>query len=447
MKKILLIGAGRSTPFFIKYFGAHHGAEFLLTIADLNIAVARDHCIYPNTLPMQLDIHNSDALGKAIDQTDLVVSMLPPQLHHHIAEWCVFRKKSLITASYQSKEIENLHQKALDAGIFILSEMGVDPGIDHMSAMQVIHQIKSKAGEIHAFESFTGGLPAPESENNPWKYKFTWNPRNVVLAGQGGAVKFIQEGQYKYIPYHKLFRRTEIIDIPGFGKFEGYANRDSLKYRKIYGLENIKTMYRGTLRRPGFCRAWNCFVELGMTDDSFELENSESMTARELLNTFLAYNPHDSVELKLRQYLKIDQDDNELWEKLEWLGLFSNFRPGITKASPARLLQALLEEKWKMEEDDRDMIVMWHLFKYKVAHEERSLISSMVCTGEDQKYTAMAKTVGLPMAIFARLFLQNKLSSEIKGCVLPLTPDIYDPVLRELKEFGIHFNEISVPRS
>jgi len=341
----------------------------------------------------------------------------------------------------------------LDAGIFILSEMGVDPGIDHMSAMQVINQIKSQEGKITAFESFTGGLPAPQSENNPWKYKFTWNPRNVVLAGQGGAVKFIQEGQYKYIPYHKLFRRTEIIDIPEHGKFEGYANRDSLKYRKIYGLENIKTMYRGTLRKPGFCRAWNCFVELGLTDDSFELENSESMTARELINTFLAYNPHDSVELKLRQYLKIDQDDNELWERLEWLGLFSNFRPGIAKASPARMLQAILEEKWKMEEEDRDMIVMWHLFRYSIANEEKSLVSSMVCLGEDQKHTAMAKTVGLPMAIFARLFLQNKLSKEIKGlslikgCVLPLSSKIYEPVLRELKDFGIYFKEFSAPKA
>lgn len=437
MKKILLIGAGRSTPSFIRYFGTVHAENILLTIADREESLARERCVYPNTQPLQLDISDSEAMDRAICNADIVVSMLPPELHLRIAECCIYRKRSLVTASYMSKEIEGLHNKAVEAGVCILNETGLDPGIDHMSAMGMLDQLRSEGVEITEFESFTGGLPAPQSENNPWKYKFTWNPRNVVLAGQGGAVKFIQEGQYKYIPYHKIFRRTEIVEIPEYGKFEGYANRDSLKYREVYGLENVKTMYRGTLRRPGFCRSWNCFVELGATDDSFVLENSENMTYRDFINTFLAYHPTDSVELKLRQYLKIDQDDVDLWERLLWLGIFEQQPIGLKQATPAAILQQLLEEKWKMQEDDLDMIVMWHKIVGLRNGLKETHNSSMVCIGEDRQFTAMANTVGLPLAMATLLLIQGK--TQLKGCHLPVRAEIYVPVLHALKEYGIAF--------
>ncbi len=231
--------------------------------------------------------------------------------------------------------------------------------------MKVLDEIRDQGGKMLVFESFTGGLVAPESDNNPWNYKFTWNPRNVVLAGQGSAAKFYQEGRYKYIPYNKLFRRTETIEIEGYGKFEGYANRDSLGYREVYRLNEIPTIYRGTLRRPGYCRAWDAFVQLGATDDSYVLEGSEDMTYRQFINSFLPYNPNDSVELKLKHYLRL-WDDSPIFEKLEWLGIFSEKKVGLKDATPAQILQKILEEKWSLDPDDKDMLVMWHKFGFEL---------------------------------------------------------------------------------
>jgi saccharopine dehydrogenase-like NADP-dependent oxidoreductase len=249
-------------------------------------------------------------------------------------------------------------------------------------------------------------------------------------------MKFIQEGQYKYIPYHRVFRRTEIIEIEDYGRFEGYANRDSLKYIDIYGLAGIPTIYRGTLRRPGFCRAWDTFVQLGATDDSYIIEGSEDMTHRQFINSFLAYNLHDSVELKLMQYLHIDQD-SDILEKLKWLGIFDNTKIGLKNATPAQILQHILEKKWSLEPEDKDMVVMWNKFVYWQGGEKKDKEVSMIAIGEDQVHTAMAKTVGLPAAIAAKLILQNKIN--FYGVQLPIRKEIYRPVLEELKEFGVDF--------
>ena len=312
-----------------------------------------------------------------------------------------------------------------------------------MSAMKVIDTIRDKGGKMLLFESFTGGLVAPESDDNLWNYKFTWNPRNVVLAGNGGAAKFIQEGTYKYIPYHKLFRRTEIIKIDGYGQFEVYANRDSLNYRSIYGLDDILTLYRGTIRRVGFSRAWNIFVQLGMTDDSYVMENSENMSYREFTNSFLAYNPNDSVELKLRYYLKIDQDDI-IWEKLVELDLFNpNKKVGLKNATPAQILEKILKDKWTLKEEDKDMIVMQHLFGYELNGKKQQIESSMVCVGDNQTYTAMAKTVGLPVAIATLKILKGEITNP--GVQLPIKKEVYEPILKELEENGIVFKEKTVP--
>jgi saccharopine dehydrogenase-like NADP-dependent oxidoreductase len=308
--------------------------------------------------------------------------------------------------------------------------------------MKVLDEIRDAGGEMVLFESFTGGLPAPGSDDNPWKYKFTWNPRNVVLAGSGGAVKFIQEGQYKYIPYHRVFRRTEIIEIPGYGRFEGYANRDSLKYREVYGLEGIPTIYRGTLRRPGYCRSWNVFVSLGMTDDTYHLEGSEKMTYRQFTNLFLPYHPSDSVELKLMHYLNIPQD-SDLMEKIKWLGLLDNEPIRIERATPAQVLQKKLEEKWKLEEDDKDMIVMFHKFGYRLNGELKMLESSMVTIGDDARETAMSKTVGLPVGIATRLITEGVIHTP--GVKLPIWKEVYRPMLAELDQLGISFQEKEVP--
>ena len=280
---------------------------------------------------------------------------------------------------------------------------------------------------------------APDSDNNPWNYKLTWNPRNVVLAGQGGAAKFIQEGKYKYIPYNRLFRRTEIIEIEGYGKFEGYANRNSLSYRETYGLEGIPTIFRGTLRRKGFSKAWNVFVQMGATDDSYTLENSKNMTKREFINSFLHYHPTDSVELKLRYKMKIDQDD-AIWDKLEWLGIFEDEGFNLdSDVTPAQYLQKIIEEKWVLDPEDKDMLVMWHKFNYTLNGKGYEVTSHMINIGEDQVYTSMSNTVGLPAAICGKMILNGTITN--KGVTLPTQKDIYTPILEELKEYDIFFIE------
>ena len=347
----------------------------------------------------------------------------------------------MVTASYISKEMQALDADVKKNNLIFMNEIGLDPGLDHMSAMNVIDRIRDNGGKMLLFESFCGGLVADESDDNLWNYKFTWNPRNVVLAGQGGAAMFIQEKTYKYIPYHKLFRRTEFLNING-KKFEAYANRDSLKYRNIYGLDDIPTMYRGTVRKVGFSRAWNIFVQLGMTDDSYTIENSEHMSYRDFVNLFLAYSPSDSVELKLRSYLKIDQDD-VMWEKLIELDLFNSKKKiGIKNATPAQMLQKILEDKWTLKNDDKDMIVMQHLFGYEIDGEKRQIESSLTVIGENQTYTAMAKTVGLPVAIAALKILKGEITTP--GVQLPISKEVYQPILKELENYGIVFKEKKV---
>ena len=365
MKRIFVIGAGRSSSTLIKYFLENAETEkWEIVLGDMDLELAKSK-VNGNNCGKAIEFNAMDPVSreKEIAGADIVISMLPARMHIEVVKDCIRLKKDIITPSYITDEMKALHDDAEKAGILVMNEIGLDPGIDHMSAKKILDEIEEMGGEIKGFESFTGGLVAPESDNNPWNYKFTWNPRNVVLAGQGGAAKFIQEGQYKYIPYNKLFRRTEIIEIEGYGKFEGYANRDSLRYRSIYGLENIPTIFRGTLRKIGFCRAWNMFVQLGCTDDSYIVEGSEDMTYREFINSFLAYNSHDSVELKFRYHLGIEQDDY-IWEKLTWLGIFDNKKIGLKNATPAQILQKILEDKWSLEPNDKDMIVMWHKLNY-----------------------------------------------------------------------------------
>ena len=444
MKKILFIGAGRSASSAVKYLLEHAEAnDWVLRLGDMDLTLAIERIgNHSRGEAFGFDVLNPEERERDIKNCDIVISMVPARFHVEVVKDCIRFGKNVLTPSYVSNEMKELDGAAKEAGIIIMNEIGLDPGIDHMSAKKILDEIEAEGGEIFQFESFTGGLLAPESENNPWKYKFTWNPRNVVLAGQGGAAKFIHNKQYKYIPYTKLFRRTEFIDIDGYGRFEGYANRDSLKYRSIYGLENIDTIYRGTLRRVGFCRAWDVFVQLGCTDDSYVIEGSEHMTKREYINSFLRYNRHDSVELKLRHYLKIDEDDT-LWEKLEWLGLFDSEPVNLGKdGTPAQMLQKILKDKWSLSDEDKDMIVMWHKFGYYLNGKKFGIESSMVHIGKDQVYTAMSDTVGYPVAICAEMILNGTIQS--KGVQLPTHAEIYNPVLDKLSEYGIKFNEKKV---
>lgn len=445
MRKILIIGAGKSASQLINYLLDKAETENLeITVGDLSLASAKKLIgNHPAGKAIELDVFNTQQRQEAIKAATIVISMLPARFHIEVAKDCVAFEKSMVTASYISKEMQALDQAAKEKGLVFMNEIGLDPGIDHMSAMQVIDRIRDAGGKMLLFESFTGGLVAPESDTNLWNYKFTWNPRNVVLAGQGGAAEFIQEGTYKYIPYQRLFRRTEFLEIEGYGRFEGYANRNSLKYRSVYGLEDILTLYRGTIRRVGYSKAWHIFVMMGMTDDSYTLQETEDMSYRDFLNLFLPYSPTDSVELKLRHYLKIDQDDL-LWDKLVELDIFNaNKKLGIKDGTPAQCLQRILEDKWTLEPDDKDMIVMYHKFGYELDGERKQIDATMVTLGDDQINTAMARTVGLPVAMATLRILNGEITTP--GVQLPIQKEVYEPILKELEDYGITFKESEVP--
>ena len=445
MRNVLIIGAGRSASSLIKYLLEKSDSENLhLTIGDLSLSLAQKKTNnHKNATAIALDIFDPNQRKRAIEASDIVISMLPAHLHIEVAKDCIVYKKHMVTASYISDAMQELDVLAKQNNLVFMNEIGLDPGIDHMSAMKVIDEIKAKGGKMILFESFCGGLVAPESDNNLWNYKFTWAPRNVVLAGQGGAAKFIQEGTYKYIPYHKLFRRTEFLEVEGYGRFEGYANRDSLKYRSIYGLDDILTLYRGTIRRIGYSKAWNMFVQLGMTDDSYIIDDSETISYREFVNLFLPYHPTDSVEIKLRMQLGIEQDDI-MWDKLLELDLFNaNKIIGLKDATPAQILEKILYDSWTLQEKDKDMIVMYHKFGYEINGEQHQIDSKMVCLGDDQTFTAMAKTVGLPIAMATLQILNGKIITP--GVQLPINDEVYLPILKELEEFGIVFKETQMP--
>lgn len=445
MRVVLIIGAGRSASSLIRYLLEKSDVEKLhLLITDIELSLAQAKANnHPNASAIAFDIFDVNQRKELISKSDIVVSMLPAHLHFEIAKDCLFFEKNLVTASYISDEMKKLHEEVKSKGLVFMNEVGLDPGIDHMSAMKVIDEIKEKGGEMLLFESFCGGLVAPESDTNLWNYKFTWAPRNVVLAGQGGAAKFIQEGTYKYIPYSNLFKRIEFLNIEGYGRFEAYPNRDSLKYRSVYGLDTILTLYRGTIRRVGFSKAWNMFVQLGMTDDSYQMEHSETMSYRDFVNSFLPYHSTDSVEIKMRLLLKIDQDDN-MWDKLLELDLFNAHKiVGLKNATPAQILQKILSDSWSLETDDKDMIVMYHKFGYQLNGMKTQIDSKMVCIGDDQTYTAMAKTVGLPVAMATLLILNKKIKTT--GVQLPIMKEVYKPILKELETYGVVFKEQEMP--
>ncbi|MCH8546804.1 MAG: saccharopine dehydrogenase NADP-binding domain-containing protein [Cryomorphaceae bacterium] len=437
---IVLFGAGRSATRFIRFVQEKSEANrWTLVIADRDEALLKEKkADHHRTETVVFSLDDDVLRQRLIQRASLVVSMVPAHLHVVIAKDCLQYEVNLLTASYVSEEMQSLNDEVERKGLLFLNEMGVDPGIDHLSAMKMLDELRREGAEIHGFESFTGGLPAPGLEDNPWQYIFSWNPRNVVLAGAGGAVKFRQEGRYKYIPYHQLFRRTEFMNIPKYGRFEGYPNRDSLRYRSTYGLQDVPTIFRGTLRRPGFCRAWDVFVKLGMTDDSYYIENTHDLTHRQFVNMFLAYHPSDIIELKLMHYLNIPQD-SDLMEKLEWIGLFSDEPIGLDRGTPAQLLEKLLMKKWHMKSTDRDMIVMYHKVDYQLNNQHFTLNSSMVYEGKSAKETAMSDTVGLPLALGAELMLSGKIKQT--GVRLPVTEDIYTPMLKGLSEYGINFSE------
>lgn len=439
MVKILIIGAGRSTVSLIDYLLRNSSVhDWKITVADVDIKLAQEKVgNHQNGKAISFDIKNEEKRRLVILEHDLVISMLPAFMHGDVARDCIEFGKHLATASYVSADMKALDSEAKKKNILLLNECGLDPGIDHASAMKLIDEIKQEGGDIISFKSYCGGLVAPESNDNPWGYKFSWNPRNVVLAGQGTA-QYLHEGTLKFIPYNRLFTQTDVIEMDGYGKFDAYANRDSISYIESYGLENIKTMVRGTLRQHGYCKAWNVFVKLGLTDDSSKISNANDLTYTSLLSSFL---PTGKGNLKdrLKEFMGTGWDA-EIEKQMDYLELFSDKKIGITEGTPAQLLQALLEEKWKLKANDKDMIVMQHQFEYTLPGKDlQKLNSSLVVLGKDEHHTGMALTVGLPLAITVKNFLTKQFN--LSGVQIPTKKEIYLPLLKELEENKIIFTE------
>lgn len=441
MNNILIIGAGRSSIALINYvLTKAKENNWSVTVADADPKLAQEKIgMHSNGRAAWLDVTKVNDRRDLIGRADVVVSLLPAHLHIEVGLDCIRLKKHLITASYVSKEMYQLGDDARDRGLIFMGEMGLDPGIDHMSAMQKINEIKDAGGKLTAFRSYTGGLIAPEClKGNPWKYKFTWNPRNVVLAGQGTA-QYLEEGKFKYIPYNRLFEEYRTVKVPGFKEpFEVYANRDSLLYREVYGLADIPNILRGTMRYKGFCEAWNALVKIGLTDGSYPILNSGELTYHELMEAYVG--PSNGLSVKDRIAELIEESPfSPVMKKLDWLGLFRKKRLNLENATPALILEHLLLDKWKLKKNDKDMIVMQHEFEYELEGKKKQLNSTLVMRGEDSKDTAMARLVGLPMGIFVKLVMEEKIVS--RGVNIPVMQEVYNPVLEELKEYGVEFTE------
>jgi len=441
MTRILIIGAGRSAVSLIDYLVEQAvSLDWFITVADMDeqLALSRTGG-RERTNALAFDIRNNQQRQQLIADNDFVISMLPAFMHGDVARDCVEQGKHMATASYVSEEMKALDKAAKHKGVLLLNECGLDPGIDHASAMQLIDHIRQQGGEVLDFYSYCGGLVAPASNTNPWGYKFSWNPRNVVVAGQTTA-QYIENGKVCFIPYSRIFSQTTTIAVDGYGHYDAYANRDSLSYREVYQLKNIRTLLRGTLRQAGFCKAWNILVKLGWTDDHSIIEHASELTMKDWLEASLPTGQGTNIE-RLSQLAGHSLDKTTL-SMLDYLGLFGDQQLPLHRGTAAQILQAILEPKWKLMPGDRDLVLMQHQLTYTLPSTGRTLhhlTSTLALEGKDDVNTAMALTVGLPLAIVVKLFLTKKIN--LSGVQIPITPEIYNPMLAELAQHGVTFKE------
>jgi saccharopine dehydrogenase-like NADP-dependent oxidoreductase len=430
-KHILLLGAGKSATVLIDYLKEISVArQWQVTVADMNLVAARNKTgEHEWVRPVEVSIDDESQRKALVQSADLVISLLPPSLHYLVAKDCMLFHKHLLTASYVDAEIAGMAKDINKLDTLFLCEMGLDPGIDHMSAMQMIDGIKSRGGRIHSFVSHCGGLVAPESDDNPWHYKLSWNPKSVVLAGKAGAV-FKENGATKTLKYEQLFDSCNEVNIEGAGRLAYYPNRDSLSYIPVYGLDDARTFIRTTLRYPGFCRGWQTVVDLGLTDEKNTYQ-TDSMSIGAFLKAHFD-----------KKKMPVSLDNGSLLEQFLFLGLDDDTLINKGQACSADILQWIMEKKWALKEEDKDMIVMLHEIEYELGGEKSVLKSELVVKGENSLRTAMAKTVGLPLGSAATLLLDGKITA--RGLHIPTVPGIYEPVLSELKNHGIAFREISV---
>lgn len=435
MKKVLILGAGLVARPLVRYLLDQ--PEFEVEVASRTVSKAVkliDN--HPRGTAKELNLKSEESLRDEISNADIVLSMVPYTFHTTVAKYCIEFKKHMVTTSYVSQEMKDLDQEAKEAGILILNEIGLDPGIDHMEAMRIIHEIAEAGGQVESFTSFCGGLPAPEANTNPFGYKFSWSPIGVLRAGKNQA-QYLRDGQQVLIPSEDLFDNYSMIKIEELGDFEGYPNRDSIPYIEIYGIPSTKTMLRGTLRNLGWCRTLKKIGEVGLLDE--EEKDWTGLTYKEFMRKLINAPADVDVRKTMSEYLQIEEDSDVIG-RLEWLGLLSDDPLALTQGSAMEVLGALMIEKLKFDEGERDMIILQHEFVASYPGDKKKKIAStLIDYGIPNGDSSMARTVGLPAAIGTRMVLEGKITST--GVHIPIIPDIYVPILNELKEMGIAFEE------
>lgn len=443
MKNILLIGAGRCAHPLIDYITRLAPAEgWFLTVGDADLEKGEEKVAgRANARAVWLDATKVNDRRELIGRADVVLSLLPAHLHLEVAHDCIKLKKPLLTSAYVSHEIYRLGDEARDRELVFTEEKALAPGIDELAAKRLVDQLRAEGAKILAFRGFSGGLMEEEStRDNPWGYKFTWNPRNVVLAGQGTA-QYLEADKVRYLPYGRLFSEPLLVDVPGEGQMEAYLNRETLLYADDYGLKQVPNVSKATLRRPGFCAAWNALVQLGLTDADFPILQSDEINYYQLLDGLVGNQPGGTLKERTAHLLQLDPED-EIMQKLQWLGLFSKKRIRTPNASPALILEHLLREKWALYSGDQDKIILHHEVDYQLKGKKRMRKSTMVLTGTAPLDTAMAKNVSLPIGVLLKQLLDGKLP-DTTGKSLQ-TPAVYETILQELEAYGIVFEQMDI---
>ena len=435
MKKVLILGAGLVAKPLVRYLLDQ--PDFKVEVASRTVSKAVKLIdSHPDGEAKELNLKDEEGLKKEIADSDLVISMVPYGFHPKVAKFCIDFGKHMVTTSYVSETMQNLDSEAKNAGILILNEVGLDPGIDHMEAMRIIHEVEEKGGEIQSFTSFCGGLPAPEANTNPFGYKFSWSPIGVLLAGKNSA-QYLKDGQQVLIPAEDLFKDYAIIDIEGLVEFEGYPNRNSLPYIQIYGIQSTKTMLRGTLRNKGWCPTMKKMVDLHLLDE--EEKEWGDITYKDFIRRLMDNPAEEDIKKALGAHLSIEEE-SDIIQRLEWLGLLSDEAITVSKGSALDILGARMLEKLQYEEGERDMIILQHQFIASYPDDKKEKITStLIDFGIPDGDSSMARTVGLPAAIATRLILEGKI--EMTGVHIPIIPKIYTPILQELKGMDITFKE------
>ncbi len=443
MKNVLVLGAGKSSPYLISHLlrlADEH--DWFVTVGDMDMEMAYDRIGgHARGSAIRFDVNDSDLRTRQIRNSDLVVNMLSPAFQELVAWDCLANGKHMLSVSYRGQGVRNLERDAQRKGVVLLCELGLDPGIDHMSAIALIRRLRSEGARITSFCSYGSGIPSNDQPHNPLRYAVTWNPRNVVMAAEAGA-QYLENGKIKIVPHHHVFHHTWPIEVQGVGMLEAYPNRDSLSYMKSFSLKDVTTMIRGTLRYPGWSETWSRVVQLGLPNETLRIPNLAERTYAEVVEMFLPQSAGgDNLHSRVANYLGISPT-GKIMENFSWLGLFSDEPTGCQGETAAEMMIDLLSEKLPLGPGQRDMVVLLHKLKVDYPDSDRPaerITSTMVARGEPGGFTAMSKTVGLPTALAAKLILTDQIS--MAGTLIPTHPSIYAPILEELAEAGIAFTE------